>query len=262
MAEQEQKRKTTKERSTEVVEETDAGVVGARRAPQGRSGRAARRDRRGPRGQRRGVRPKLRAKGRGVVALPLFDPTTDPGPDFAALLQRRGGALPTAGEADLNLAHATTVRRTALRRRRRDGGRPARDRWQLHRAPRDGQGVPRRPIQRRRDLGLRGRRDRDGPPLPGATRALREGRGRGPLPRGQGQPAGPDGPVEPWHGDAGLRRDPPVLRLRPHARRRSHLRLRRRRRPLRGGRLLHDRLGRDLCAHDGPARLPRRAHSG
>jgi proteasome beta subunit len=43
------------------------------------------------------------------VALPLFDPSTDPGPDFAALVQRTGAALPLVSDAGLNLAHATTV---------------------------------------------------------------------------------------------------------------------------------------------------------
>jgi proteasome beta subunit len=43
------------------------------------------------------------------VALPLFDPTTDPGPDFSALIRRSGHDVPVAHESDLNLAHATTV---------------------------------------------------------------------------------------------------------------------------------------------------------
>jgi proteasome beta subunit len=43
------------------------------------------------------------------VALPLFDPSTDPGPDFSALVQRAGIVLPAAKDTDLNLAHATTV---------------------------------------------------------------------------------------------------------------------------------------------------------
>jgi proteasome beta subunit len=43
------------------------------------------------------------------VGLPLFDATTDPGPDFSALLTRSSLALPAMTDADLNLAHATTV---------------------------------------------------------------------------------------------------------------------------------------------------------
>ena len=43
------------------------------------------------------------------MALPLFHPSTDPGPDFAALVQRTGMTLPTMGDTELNLAHATTV---------------------------------------------------------------------------------------------------------------------------------------------------------
>jgi proteasome beta subunit len=39
----------------------------------------------------------------------MFDPRVDPGPDFSALVQRTGSGFPTIPEADLNLAHATTV---------------------------------------------------------------------------------------------------------------------------------------------------------
>jgi proteasome beta subunit len=41
--------------------------------------------------------------------LPLFDATTDPGPDFSALIRRVGIDLPMSPDAALNLAHATTV---------------------------------------------------------------------------------------------------------------------------------------------------------
>ena len=43
------------------------------------------------------------------MALPLFDPSTDPGPDFTALVQRTGATLPVLDGSELNLAHATTV---------------------------------------------------------------------------------------------------------------------------------------------------------
>jgi proteasome beta subunit len=43
------------------------------------------------------------------VGLPLFDATTDPGPDFSALVHRSGIALPGIADVELNLAHATTV---------------------------------------------------------------------------------------------------------------------------------------------------------
>ena len=44
------------------------------------------------------------------MALPLFPPTEDPGPDFASLLRRSGlPALPTAGERVSGVPHATTV---------------------------------------------------------------------------------------------------------------------------------------------------------
>src|SRR6202035_5847402 len=40
---------------------------------------------------------------------PLFDATTDPGPDFSALVQRSGISLPRVGDTDLKLAQATTI---------------------------------------------------------------------------------------------------------------------------------------------------------
>ena len=43
------------------------------------------------------------------MGLPLFDASSDPGPDFTALLPRTGHVVPTLGESDLNLAHATTI---------------------------------------------------------------------------------------------------------------------------------------------------------
>ena len=48
-----------------------------------------------------------------------------------------------------------------------------------------------------------------------AARALREGRGLGAQPRGQGQPAVDDGPRQPAGGDAGHGRRAAVRRLRP-----------------------------------------------
>jgi proteasome beta subunit len=43
------------------------------------------------------------------VGLPLFDATSDPGPDFTALLPHTGHPVPSLRESDLQLAHATTV---------------------------------------------------------------------------------------------------------------------------------------------------------
>jgi proteasome beta subunit len=45
------------------------------------------------------------------VPLPLFPPTEDPGPDFAALLRRSGlpSLQPVSGDAGVDVRHATTV---------------------------------------------------------------------------------------------------------------------------------------------------------
>ena len=44
------------------------------------------------------------------MALPLFDPTTDPGPDFTALLEREGVAIAAPGaDHGISVAHGTTV---------------------------------------------------------------------------------------------------------------------------------------------------------
>ena len=93
---------------------------------------------------------------------------------------------------------------------------------QPHQPPHDGEGVPGRP-----PLGRRHRRRRraghgDGEALPAPARALREGRGRRRCqPRGQGQPARPDGAQPPAGRHAGPRRRAAVRRLRPAPRRRA-----------------------------------------
>ena len=43
------------------------------------------------------------------MGLPLFDVTTDPGPDFSALVPRSRLSLPALTDTDLKLAHATTI---------------------------------------------------------------------------------------------------------------------------------------------------------
>ncbi len=62
--------------------------------------------------------------------------------------------------------------------------------------------------------GAAGPGHRDGQAVPAPARALREGRGRGAQPRGQGQPARPDGPQPPAGGHAGPRGGAAVRRLR------------------------------------------------
>ena len=146
----------------------------------------------------------------------------------------------------------------SFRRRRGDGGRPSRHRGQHHRPPRHGEGLSRRPA-----LGRRHRRGGrtgggDGQALPDPARALREGRGRGPQPRGQGQPAGPDGARAPPHGHAGPRGGAAVLRLRPARRRGADLHLRRHRRALRRGRPRRHRIGRARRPDHHQARVARR----
>ncbi len=75
-----------------------------------------------------------------------------------------------------------------------------------------------------------GSRHRDGPPVPDGARALREGRGRRPVARGQGEQARPDDPDEPPDGDAGPRGRAHLRGLRSPPGRGPDLQLRRHRR--------------------------------
>ena len=191
---------------TSEVDEAPA-EVGAGREDQGRARRPARRDRRGARDQRRGLRPKLRPEGRRVDglrsalvrrcrrprprsrslgSLPLDEhPVLHPGRRSGARLRRAAASgrpaprrSPTARRPSSPITHGTTVRRHPLRRRRGHGRRPAGHVRQLHHPPRDREGVPRRPLLRRRHR-RRGRSGHgDGEAVPAAARALREGRGR------------------------------------------------------------------------------------
>ena len=81
--------------------------------------------------------------------------------------------------------------------------------------PHHREGVPGRSPLRRRHRRRRRPGHGDGQALPAPARALREGRGLAPLPRGQGQPARPDGPQPPAGGHAGPRRRAALRRLRP-----------------------------------------------
>ena len=170
------------------------------------------------------------------------------GHDVDALLPagRRSGsellelAAPRGSAADARSGHRSAgharhdLRGGALRRRRDHGRRPPRDFGKPDQPPGDGEGVPRRPPLRHRDR-RRGRAcARDGQALPAAARALREGRGWRAQPRRQGEPAQPDGPVEPARGDARPRRRPDLRGIRHAAERGPPLHLRRHRRPLRG----------------------------
>ena len=105
----------------------------------------------------------------------------------------------------------------------------------------------------------RGRsRDRDGPPVPDRARALREGRRRRPVARGQGEQARPDDPDEPPDGDAGPRGGAHLRGLRSPPRRGPDLQLRRHRRAVRGSRLRGDRLGRQGRPHHPQEAVPDR----
>ncbi len=198
------------------------------------------------------------------MALPLFPPERDPGPDFVGLLRL------TVGPADARRARPRrhAVRRAprhhrggpALRRRRRDGRRPPGHRGQHHRPPRHGEGLPGRPL-----LGGGHRRDgrhggRDGPPLPGPARALREGRGRRPS-RLEGK-ANQLAQMVRQHlplAMQGLAVVPLFAGYDTRPRHRAHLQLRRHRRPLRGHRLPGHRLGRPRRPQHHQARAGARA---
>ena len=133
------------------------------------------------------------------------------GSELLELLRRVGQPLPDPGIA-VPVTHATTC----VAMRYAEGVVMAGDRratsGQPHQPPDDGEGLPGRPPLRHR-YRRRGRScARDGEALPAAARALREGRGRRAQPRRQGEPAEPDGPVEPARGDAGSRRRPDLRR--------------------------------------------------
>ena len=130
-----------------------------------------------------------------------------------------------------------------LPRRRGDGRRPAGQRGLPGRLPAHREDLQvRRPLRRRhRRRGRAG--DGDGAPLPDRARALREGRGREPLARRQGQQARADDPDEPAHGHAGPRRGADLRGLRRAGGRGAPLQVRRHGRPLRGDRLLRPGLG-------------------
>ena len=148
--------------------------------------------------------------------MPIFDPVHDPGSNFPELLRRVGLGTDRRRRpgGDLSVPHATTC--VALRFA--DGVVMAGDRRATVRqpdlAPVDGEGRPGRSLQRRRDRRRRRAGDGDDPAVPAAARALREGRGLGAEPRGQGQPALDDGPRQPPGGDAGHGRRPALRRLR------------------------------------------------
>ena len=148
--------------------------------------------------------------------------------------------------------------RAAVRRRRHRRRRPAGHRGLPGRPPADREGLQDRRALRGRDR--RGRRagDRDGPPVPDGARALREGGGRRPLARGQGEQARPDDPDEPPDGDAGPRGRAHLRRLRPAPRRGTDLQLRRHGGPVRGDRLRGDRVGRQGRAHHAQEAVPDR----
>ena len=246
----------TEPRPTRSVEDAPP-TTETRREAQGRARRPARRDRRGPRDQRRGLREVLRAEGRPVAAASRGGPppvtgslrppcrcrssrrATIPAPSFAELLRRVGldRPCPTADGRRRPVRSPTPPR--ASRVRYADGVVMAGDRRATagnlisHRTME--KVVPGRPLQRRRHR-RRGRAGHgDGQAVPAPARALREGRGHGAQPGGQGQPALGDGARQPARGHAGPGRRAALRRLRPAPRRTGRLfELRRHRRPLRG----------------------------
>ena len=199
---------------------------------------------------------------RGPPALP--SDRGRPGPDFAACCG--GPGLPTRGPA-----RDSSARPSATAPPWSPCASPTAWSWPAtagppratHRPPGHGEGLPGRPL-----LGgghRRGRRLRrgDGPPLPDPARALREGRGGRAL-AWRGRPtswARWCASTCPWPCRAwpSSRCSPATTCARGTG---PHLHLRRHRRPLRGGRLPGDRLGRARRPHHHQARLPRRACRG
>ena len=128
--------------------------------------------------------------------LPVFTAGFDPGPSFVDLLRRVAAARrPRGGRGGRRRARARDHprhdrRRDPLRRRRRHGAATGAPR----RATPSPTGASRRCSRPTSCSGVAiagaaGPGGRDGDAVPGPARALREGRGRAALARGQGQPA-------------------------------------------------------------------------
>ncbi|CAG7656869.1 hypothetical protein SBRY_80100 [Actinacidiphila bryophytorum] len=169
-----------------------------------------------------------------------------PGLPRRALARAAAGQPDTAGAQGGGRAAARHHDRgRGLRRRGDPRRRPARHDGQRHRAARHGKGLPGRRVLGRRHRGHRGPGRGDGQALPAGAGALREDRGRHPVPGGQGQPALHDDQGQPEHGPAGPGRRPGLRRLGHRPGEGPDLLLRRHRRPQRGDRLRRHRLG--LC---------------
>ncbi len=161
------------------------------------------------------------------MTLPLFSTTEDPGPDFAGLIRRLRVPMPpamTGGGGPAGMAgavgtqefrHGTTV--VALRYA--DGIVMAGDRRAT-----EGHVIAHRamekvfPADRYSAVAIAGAAG----PAVEMVRLFQtqlehyeKVEGVGPQPRGQGQPAGPDGARAPAHGHAGPGRRAPLRRLRP-----------------------------------------------
>jgi hypothetical protein len=245
MAEREQKKPAPAREDTESSRRPATVRVG--REDQGRARRPARRDRRGPRDQRRGLREVLHPEGRRVarrvageeacpaVAGPLPSPFGREPPEFSHTTTRARasprccttpGSCPPAPDRPVDAAprdhprHDVSWRSatptasswpatagpppatsSATARSRRSSPPTATPAWPSP-APPAGGG--------------------DGEALPAPARALREGRGHAAQPRGQGQPAVPDGAQPPARRHAGPRRGAALRRLR-HRRRAGRL---------------------------------------
>jgi hypothetical protein len=178
-------------------------TVRERREAQGRARRPPRRDRRGARDQRRGLREVLHPKGRPVDAAErggIPGPTTTRDPSGRSRPVLRAGRPATAPPC----THRRRIGPSGHPRHHRGGRALSPTAWSWpatdgpprspDQPPHDREGLPGRPLVRRGDRRRRRPGHRDGQAVPAPARALREGRGQAAQPRGQGQPAVPDGP--------------------------------------------------------------------
>ena len=138
-------------------------------------------------------------KGGRVAAwrCPSSRPTEDPGPDFAGLLRRPAGARRRRCSPG---RHRPRPRASATAPPWWPCATPTAWSWPATAGPPRGNAIAHRAMEKVFPAdrfsavaiaGAAGHGRRDGPALPDPARALREGRGRRPQPRGQGQPARP-----------------------------------------------------------------------
>ena len=131
----------------------------------------------------------------------MFRPEDGPGSSFTDVLRRVGMdpfAVVTSLAGDGAVRHPPRHdhRRHPLRRWGGHGRRPPSHRRFLDRPSGHGEGPSGRPPQRCRHRRFRRSGHGDGSAVPAPAGALREGGGHRPQPRGQGQPALGDGPLQ------------------------------------------------------------------